>query len=337
MSEGRAVTLAFQTDKTTDEFARLGMMAEAFGFDGVSMYGDLGYQPPILPLLVIAKHTNHLRLGPACLNPYLAHPVEIAGQTAALDVASHGRAYLGLARGAWLDRVGVCQTRPLRTLREAIDVVRLLYSGAGCGYEGEVFRIAPGTRLRHRTSGGKLEVLLGTWGRAGAALAAGIADELKIGGTANPDMARLMRGWLDDACDRAERRSDAVGLVVGAVTVVDEDRAAARARARTEVAMYLDVVAPLDRTVEVPPDLLVRIGALVGAGAHDEAGRLIPDDLLDRFSFAGSPDDVAARALALYEAGATRVEFGTPHGSSDERGVELLGTRVLPVLREAIG
>jgi 5,10-methylenetetrahydromethanopterin reductase len=36
---------------------------------------------------------------------------------------------------------------------------------------------------------------------------------------------------------------------------------------------------------------------------------------------------------ALLEAGATRVEFGTPHGLTAARGIELLGRRVLPAVR----
>jgi 5,10-methylenetetrahydromethanopterin reductase len=34
------------------------------------------------------------------------------------------------------------------------------------------------------------------------------------------------------------------------------------------------------------------------------------------------------------EAGAGRIYFGTPHGLTDADGVRLLGTRVLPLLRE---
>jgi 5,10-methylenetetrahydromethanopterin reductase len=121
-------------------------------------------------------------------------------------------------------------------------------------------------------------------------------------------------------------------VVAGAVTVVDEDRDAARAAARREVAMYLDVVAQLDPTVDIDPDLLARLGALVAADDQVAAGALIDDQLLDRFAFAGAPDDVAAQAAALFEAGAARVEFGTPHGLSPAHGIELLGRRVLPAL-----
>ena len=35
--------------------------------------------------------------------------------------------------------------------------------------------------------------------------------------------------------------------------------------------------------------------------------------------------------------GATRVEFGTPHGLTAARGIELLGRRVLPAVRAASG
>lgn len=333
----RQVSLALQSDKTAEDYARLAVLAETAGFDGVSVFNDLGYQPPMFALLTMARETHRLRLGAACLNPYLMHPVEIAGQVAALDLASGGRAYLGLARGAWLERVGIRQDRPLTTLREAIEVVGRLLRGEDSAYVGEVFSLAAGTRLHYRLQRDRLDVLLGGWGPRAAALAAECADEVKLGGSANPDMVRVMKGWLAAATgERSGGRSGgrSVGVVAGAVTVVDQDRAAARRRARAEVAVYLDVVAALDPTVEMPPGLLDRLRDLVAVGDHEAAGALVPDDLLDRFSFAGTPEDVAAQAARLFEAGASRVEFGTPHGLVDDRGVELLGSQVLPRLKE---
>lgn len=82
--------------------------------------------------------------------------------------------------------------------------------------------------------------------------------------------------------------------------------------------------------------MLDALRASLQAGDVAGAGELVPDEVLDRFSFAGGPDDVAQQAAALYAAGATRIEFGTPHGLTLERGLELLGRRVLPQLREAI-
>jgi 5,10-methylenetetrahydromethanopterin reductase len=61
----------------------------------------------------------------------------------------------------------------------------------------------------------------------------------------------------------------------------------------------------------------------------------IPDELLARFAFAGRPAAVAEHVVAVFEAGASRVEFGSPHGRTDVYGVELIGEKVLPAVREA--
>ena len=123
--------------------------------------------------------------------------------------------------------------------------------------------------------------------------------------------------------------------MLGAVTVVDEDGDRARAAARREVAMYVDVVGALDPTAPAEPELLERIRALVAAGRHDDAGALLSDDVLARFAFAGTPAEVAAQAEAVFDAGALRVDFGTPHGIDERHGVDLLCREVLPRLRVA--
>ncbi len=251
----------------------------------------------------MARETERIRLGPAALNPRTLHPVEIAGQVAALDLASNGRAFLGLVTGSWLDRLGLEEERPLTRLREAVEIVRRLLAGDESGFAGERFTLAPGARLAYPPLRRAVPLMLGTWSPRAARYAAEHADEVKIGGCANPDMVSLVRSWLGSARTR---------VVVGAVTVVDEDGAAARARAAAEVAMYLEVVARLDRTLELRP------------------GQPPP---LEKFAIAGTPEEVAEHARALLDAGADRVEFGTPQGLTTPEGVRLLAERVLPLLR----
>ncbi|MFB0944336.1 MAG: LLM class flavin-dependent oxidoreductase, partial [Candidatus Nanopelagicales bacterium] len=175
--------------------------------------------------------------------------------------------------------------------------------------------------------------LIGTWGKQTAHLAGQVADEVKIGGTANPLMIPVMRAYLDEGACSVGRDPSEVGVVVGAVTVVDEDHEAARALARKEVAMYLAVVADLDSTIALDPDLVDQVRARVGAGDRAGAGVLIPDNVLDLFAFSGSPEHVAQQVQSLIDAGASRVELGTPQGINTGRGVRLIGERVLPLLR----
>jgi 5,10-methylenetetrahydromethanopterin reductase len=263
------------------------------------VYHDLLYQPAIFPLTVIAQVTNRIRLGPAALNTATLHPVEVAGQAAALDLASGGRAYLGLVAGSWLDQLGLDQRAPVERMEEACEIVRRLFAGDRSGFEGTHFALATGAGFEYAPARPRIPLLIGTWKPRMAALAGRIADEVKIGGSANPAMVKLMREWIGN---------DEVGIVVGAVSVIDEDGDAARELAGREVEMYLEVVGALDPTITGAPTL-------------------------EQFAFAGTPEEVAAHAQELYDAGAKRVEFGTPHGRTAAGGIDLLCDRVLPLLR----
>ena len=261
--------------------------------DVVTVFHDLLFQPSIVPLVLIATATERVRVGPAALNPYTLHPVEIAGQVASLDLVSRGRAFLGLAYGSWLDRLSLEQPRPLQTMGEAVEICRRLLAGDRSGFAGERFRLAAGVGLEYEPLRPSVPVMLGTWRPAVAALAAEVADEVKIGGCANPAMVRRMREWTRGS----------VRVVVGAVTAVDRDGDRARARARYAVGRYLDVVARLDPTLEPGADLP-----------------------WERFVLAGTPAEVVAQVEELADAGVGRVEFGNPSG------LDLLLSEVVPAL-----
>jgi 5,10-methylenetetrahydromethanopterin reductase len=305
----RELGLGLQSDKPPGSYAPLARAAEEGGFDVVTVFNDLWYQPSLPALLEIAGSTSRVRVGASCLNPYTVHPVELAGQVAALDLASDGRAYLGLAAGAWLDRLGLSQPRPVETIGDAWEVVRRLLARDESGFEGEVFSLPRGARLAYELRRDRVPLLIGTWSPRLTAFAAEHADELKLGGSANPELVRLTRTRLSSA---------GVGIVAGAVTVVDEDGERARDWARRQVAMYVDVVGALDPTFDVDPT--------------DAASALLHDEVLDRFAFSGTPEQVASQAEALFDAGASRVEFGTPHGIDEAAGVDLLVREVVPRL-----
>ena len=314
----RELGLGLQTDKRPGSYAPLARLAEEGGFDVVTAFNDLWFQPSLPALLEVAAATSRVRVGPSCLNAYTVHPVELAGQVATLDLASRGRAFIGLAAGAWLDELGLEQRRAVQTLAEAWEIVSRLLAGDRSGFAGEVFSLVPGAGLAYEPERPQVPLLVGTWSPRLTAFAARHAVELKLGGSANPELVRLARGRLGDA---------PVGIVAGAVTVVDEDGARARAWARRQVAPYLGVVGGLDATFDVDPQLLERLKS------DGEAASSIPDDVLDRFAFAGTPAQIAEHAEALFDAGAMRVEFGTPHGIEERAGVEMLARVVAPRLR----
>jgi 5,10-methylenetetrahydromethanopterin reductase len=321
----REISIAFQTDKTPQQYIALAQLVNKYDFDVVSVYCDAPYHPSFGPLLLMAPHIQRARIGPAAVSPFRIHPIDIAADTALLAQVGSGGVYLGIARGAWLSDYGITEpANPIQAIREAIEVVRCILSGKNDGYIGKVYRLAEHV----------VPLLIGTWGAKLGALAGEIADEVKVGGSSNPEMVPQIQKYIADGEQKVGRTPGTVGVVMGAVSVVDEDRERARQAARCAASLYLPLVAPLDSTLQADPELLRRIQALANQQAFDEAGRLISDDLLDRFALSGNAADIIKQCEALYDAGTHRIEFGTPHGLDSATGIRILGEQVIPALRD---
>ena len=71
-----------------------------------------------------------------------------------------------------------------------------------------------------------------------AGMAGELADEVKVGGSANPAVARQIQAPIYEGERVAGRPAGSVDLCLGAVTVIDHDRQRARSLARREVALY---------------------------------------------------------------------------------------------------
>jgi 5,10-methylenetetrahydromethanopterin reductase len=330
----RSISIAFQTNKPISAYGSLAAAAEGYSFDGVTVYNDLLYQPAWLPLLEMARHTRRVRLGVAAANPFTCHPVNIAGNISLIDEASQGRAYLGLVRGGWLDFLGLEPARPVTALREAFECMRHLLSGSREPYPGEIFPLAGGESLRWPVYRPEVPFLLGTWGSKTIRACLPYITEIKIGGTANPGVIPQIQAAIAGAAQAHRRDPAEVGVVVGAVTVVDRDGPAARQLARREAALYISIIAQLDHSLGLEPELLQRINEASARYDYERVGSYLSDGLLRRLALAGTPDEVAAQAVELFEAGTSRVEFGTPHGIDEAEGLRLLGEQVLPGLRE---
>ena len=144
----RQLSIAFQTDKALSEYGPLAAAAETGGFDAVTVYNDMLFQPAWLPLLEMARATQRVEVGVAAVNPFTCHPINIAGHIALLEEAAPGRSYLGLARGGWLDYVGVYPQRAIQSLQEAFVCLRHLLRGDTAPLAQEIFPLAGGDKLR---------------------------------------------------------------------------------------------------------------------------------------------------------------------------------------------
>ena len=230
--------LAWQADKPPGGYGELAAAAEAHGFDVVSVFADLLYQPPLPALLEMARATSRVRLGAACLNPFTQHPYEIAGGLALLDAVSPGGRTSGWRGGRGWTR-SACRRgsrwRPCGTRRRSCGRccpvtaagIRVRCTGwrreCGCGWmcASGIVRCRGGAAVRAR-------VACAWRGRARLAGARSALAELAgLGGGASP----LLVGG---AGPRAAAGADRGGEVPGRGGIARRDGGAARRAGRAD-------------------------------------------------------------------------------------------------------
>ena len=273
----------------------------AFPFDSFSVYGDLGDLPPYAVLhasAAILRDSPVRNVGPMGVPVGLQHPEVIATHALALAEQLPGRTSIGLVRGAFMDTINQ-KPATLQALNEAVT-----YIMSRCATLPE----AP-------------PVYLGGFGPKLLSMAGELAvDGVKLGGSANPALAHHASKMINNT---------ETSIVLGAVSVIDEDRVAARALARRHVAKYLAVVGALDPTLnEDDRDSLSAFMHAYHESPRDAHAR-ISDSLLDMFAMAGTPDD-ALRRLNEMDGIVDRFEFGTPHGLGRRAdAITLIGQSIL--------
>ena len=123
--------------------------ADGLGYDGASLYDLLGI--PTLEcwttLSALAAETERIRLIPMVLANLYRHPATLAKMAATLDVISEGRLVLGIgAGGGEGDHKAYGLPYPSTRERvamvgEAVQVIRLLWSGERVSFEGNHYRL----------------------------------------------------------------------------------------------------------------------------------------------------------------------------------------------------
>lgn len=260
--------------------------AAGYDYDSFSVYGDLGDLPPYAVLHAAAdklQGSTIEHIGPMGVPVGLQHNEVIAQHAHALAEQLPGQSYVGLVRGAFLDEIGE-QPASLHQLEAAI------------------------ARLRAHPETETIPIYLGGFGPKLLRMAGRLAvNGVKLGGSANPELAKKARETINNPDTK---------LVLGAVSVIDPDRRAARRLARQEVAKYLDIVGSLDTSLSI--DELESLEQFVTRfrSGDAEAYSAISDDLLDKFAVAGTPED-ALTLLEKMRGVVDRFEFGTPHGLGD--------------------
>ena len=326
-------SLRVNNDLAATALVDLAIAAEEAGFDQLWVSHDLFLRSAPVLLAAAATATHRIKLGTGVLNPYSAHPVELAMHAATLQELSGGRAMLGLAAGAaeFLERAGVSQREPLRTTRQAIAACRGLLDGASLSGRVEAGSWGHDARLLVPPTE-KVPIYLGAMSPKMLALGGEVADGV-LALLYPPEHYPVALGQVAEGRRRAGREPGSVDVPACVWVSVDEDGERAAKPLAEKLAFYGTAFAPylLARAGLSREDFMPAAAAQL-RGDSGEAVRLVTPKML-RLGIAGTPDDIVERCAGLVEQGATHLSFGPPLGPDPLRAVELLGQKVVPRLR----
>src|SRR5919202_2117642 len=133
---------AFYPAAGTVELAEI---AEERGF-GAVWKGESNSTDPIVLLSAMAARTRTIRLGTAIYHVFGRSPVTMGIQAATLNDLSGGRLLLGLgvANRTIAGWHGGTFQRPLRLIREYVDITRAVARGERVEYQGEIYALKSG-------------------------------------------------------------------------------------------------------------------------------------------------------------------------------------------------
>ena len=305
-------------DDVVDLFER----GESLGYD-VAYLPETWGRDAVTTLALAAERTETIGLGTSILNVYSRSPTMVGQTAATLQEASDGRFRLGIGPSGpqvienWH---GAEFGNPLRRTREYVDVIRQTLSGEEVRYDGEYVEVG-GFRLRCDPPEPAPPVEVAAMGPKAVELAGRFAD----GWHAllfTPDGLRDRLGDLERGADLGDRDPKGIRTTLSLNCCVLEDGERARSLARQHLAFYVGGMGTYYRDALARQGYEERANAIFDAwqaGDREEALAAIDEDLLDRLTVSGTPEQ-AQRALDRFEAvedlDAVAVSF--PRGAETE-------------------
>ena len=289
------------------------------------------WREPYVPLTLMAQATTHMRLGTCVTNPATREPSVTASTLAVLDELSKGRMDLGIGRGDSARRVLGKPPTTMKTLEEAIGVIRDLVEGRSVTFEGTEL-VLPWTGKW------KLPVWVAGYGPMALAMTGRIADGLILQ-LADPDLIRLFVSQLREAEAAAGRPAGSVRVQAAAPAHVGP-REIGRERTRWFPALVSNHVVDLANKYpreQLPEALTGYVTDRVGYDYlhHAEVGSsnaaFVGDEVIDRFCILGEADEHVAKLRALADAGVDQFNFYLMNGDEEDQ-LDRYGRDIIPAM-----
>ena len=333
MSRKICISLDWQQLSDRDRLLRQVEIADRAGVDTVWVAEAWG-RDAFTILTLLATRTKRIKLGTGIVNVYSRTPAALAQHFATLDEISEGRVVAGFGTSGpqVIEHFHGVPFKPAVTrMRETIQIMNMLIAGQPLNFEGKLFKLGRGFKLRFEPIRPHIPVWVASLNPAALKMTAELADGWM------PIMipASHLAGELAAFRERvtgAGRPADAVAVrAPDRVVVALEDAKRARRQAAGTLAFYIARMgtfygAQLERFGY--GDAVAAVRKAWNENGSEAGIDAVPDALLDQITTVGTAADCAARLDDEVKAGISlhNVSVQTRNEAELERAfAELVG------------
>jgi len=194
-----------------EEVRRAAQRAETLGFRDLwvteNTLDHVFCFDPVVVLTYAAAVTTKIGLGASVVVLPVHNPIHVAHQWASLDYISNGRAILGvgLGRDHHYEQFQTPRDGRVRRFREAVELIKQLWTEPGADYRGRIFRLEGGTMAPKPVQKPRPPIWMGVGHPDALRRTATIADGwMGSGGSSNAAFMRSVP-MLQDALAKAGR------------------------------------------------------------------------------------------------------------------------------------
>jgi len=287
--------------------------AEAHGFEAVWQAESRLVRDAIVPMAAYAAATQTIQVGSGVINNWTRNIGLLAATFLTLDDLAPDRIICGI--GAWWDplarNVGIERRKPLKAMRETVEVLRKLWAMERVTYHGE-FHYVNGIELdvvHGRREPRNIPIMIGATGPKMMEMTGEIADGAVLNYCVPPE-------YNDNAMEQLEKGARKAGRTVQdldrpqlVVCSVHDDRSEAIRGAKMLLTQYLAQQPHIAKASGVKKEIVEKIQTILGWPATKEqiekAMVYVPDELVLRITATGTPDEARAKVQEYIKRGAT--------------------------------
>jgi len=287
--------------------------AEERGFEAIWQAESRLVRDAIVPMAAFAATTERIDVGAGVINNWTRNIGLLAATFLTLDDLAPGRIICGI--GSWWDplarNVGVTRRKTLSAMRETFEVLRRLLNMERVTFHGE-FHHVDGIELdvvHGRREPRDVRLMVGATGPKMLQLTGEIAAGAVLNYCVSPDYNDRAMELLAEGARRSGRTLDDIDRPQLIVASVDHDEDKARTAAKWLLTQYLAQQPHIAKASNTPLEIVERVQSILGWPATreqvQEAMQHVPDELVDRISASGTPDQVKKKVQEYIDHGCT--------------------------------